>query len=226
MSRSTLLIRTDLTLAGETPLTIEGLKLVFAFKPEASIFYHAEERWVEHLYERSPAESGTTVAYPWYPLVWVGNHDIGFMVVTETRHGWTSADKGAITFTRDRESFTLTLNLITSPTRLNGKLTYGFAMMATPAKPMREDRFGIQIGSMPGMNLTTTMHGKNVHKHFSYPQATDFNEVAEMLAAYRQRGVRHCYYIICSASTSASIARRRRSDQSTRPQIRAGSRST
>ena len=35
----------------------------------------------------------------WQPLVWVGNHDVGFTVVTETSDGWTST-KDAIRLRR------------------------------------------------------------------------------------------------------------------------------
>ena len=204
------LIRTDLTLSsGGQAVTIEGLQLVFAFEPEASILYHTEKRWSGHVYRRSPTDSGAVANHPWQPLVWVGNHDVGFTIVTETWDGWTSADSGAISLEREAGSFTLTLNIITRPTPLIGSLSYRFGLMATPAKPMREDRFGIQIGSMPGVNLTTSAHGKQVHKHFSFPQPADFDATARMLANHRKRGVRHLYYITTSATGAQSEVNKR-----------------
>ena len=203
------LIRTDLTLDGESPVTIDGLKLVFALRPYAAILHHLNQRWLANDYARSPAEPGAKSVYPWRPLVWVGNHDVGFTVVTETSNGWTSAGPGAIVFERLDDHLTLTLNIVTASTRLDDKLTYGFGLMATPCKPMRKDRFGIQIGAMPGGNLTTSMHGKNVHKHFSYPQPSDFDAVAEMISRNLRDGVRHCYYITTSSTGAKSEVKKR-----------------
>ena len=203
------LIRTDLTLDAESPVTIDGLKLVFAFRPNASILHHLEQRWLANVFARSPAEPGAKMAYPWRPLVWVGNHDVGFTVVTETSNGWTSDGPGAIVFEHHEDHLALTLNIVAAPIRLDDKLTYSFGLMATPCKPMREDRFGIQIGTMPGMNLTTSMHGKNVHKHFSYPQPPNFDAVAKMISDKLNDGVRHCYYITTSATGAQSEVKKR-----------------
>ena len=199
------LIRTDLTLSGSKPTTIDGLQLVFVFEPAASILHHLEKRWSTSVYANTPGEVGAVVDYGWNPLVLVGNHDVAFTIVTETWNGWTSAEKGAISLKRNDNDLTVTFNLITEPTDIDGDLTYEFGFMASPAKPMRADRFAINIGAMPTCNVTTTMHGKNVHKYFSYPQPSgDFDEIDQMISRNLKSGRRHLYYITTSSTGAES----------------------
>ena len=125
------LIRTDMRLVPKQSCVIEGLELVLPFKPEASIFYHVERLWGRHIYKRSPTRYGDTAAYSWHPLIWVGNHDVGLTVVTETQDGWTSA-KNSIEFKRTAQSLTLTLHIISKPVRLTGEKTYTFGFRQRP----------------------------------------------------------------------------------------------
>ena len=149
-------IRIDLELTGGGAATIEGLRLVFTFHPEASIFHHAEIRWGPEVFRRSPTTDGNAVSYPWLPLVWVGNHDVGLMIAMETWDGWTATDD-AIRLSRDAEGLALTFNIVTAPMALDGKRTYSFGLLATPAKPMPDERWGLVIGDLPGRNVTTAM---------------------------------------------------------------------
>lgn len=202
------LIRTDLKLSSEQPVTLEGLRLVLAFEPDAAIFHHLEMRWAGHIYERSPMDAGDEMVYPWKPLIWVGNHDVGFTVVTETWNGWSCVDN-AIRIRREPDALTLSLEIITEPTELGGELRYHIGMMATPAKPMRKDRWDILIGALPSDNLTTTMFGGSVQPRFSFPQPGDFLKTAKMLADNHAAGRRTCYYITTSATSAESQVNKR-----------------
>jgi len=77
--------------------------------------------------------------YPWLSLVWVGNHDMGLTVVTETWDGWTSDGKGAIRLAHTEKTVELHLNIITEPTEWKDWPSYRIGLLATPAKPMHPD---------------------------------------------------------------------------------------
>jgi len=208
------LVRTDLTLAGGGSAKIEGLRLAFAFTPEASIFHHAELRWGPEIFKRSPTKPGVEVSYPWLPLVWVGNHDVGLTIVTETWDGWTSP-RNAIRLKRNSKDVSLTFEIVTAPMALQGERTYSFGLLATPAKPMPEERWSLIIGKLPGQNVTT-IDGTGGRFHqplFSFPQPGDFTKMAEMLAKFHQRGIRYCYYITTSATSAKSAVGKRHYDE-------------
>ncbi|MAE63203.1 MAG: hypothetical protein CMJ18_02925 [Phycisphaeraceae bacterium] len=209
------LIRTDLVLRGDESVTVEGLRLVIPFAPEASIFHHGEMRWAHEIFERSPSETGRETSYPWMPLIWVGNHDMGLTVVTETWDGWTSADKGALRLVRTGTAMELHLNIITQPTALEKPLRYRIGLLATPAKPMPKDRYTLRPYGLPGSTLITGMGdwGANFQPLFSFPQPADFDKFAERLAKERARGHRYCYYITTSAvSNKTPVEKRNRAD--------------
>ncbi len=202
------LIRTDLTLECEQTVVLQGMRVVFPFAAGASIFHHTEMRWNPLIYRRSPSAPDATVVYSWQPLVWVGNHDVGFTVVTETSDGWTPA-KDAIRLRRRADELELSLEIITQPIELSLRRRYSFGLMATPAKPMREDRWSIRIGTLPGGNLTTAMSGGYLQPLFSFPQPGDFEKTAQMLARKHRQGMRFCYYITTSATSAESKVNRR-----------------
>ena len=205
-------IRTDLTLATERAVTIEALSLEFTFSPEASIFYHAEKRWTANIFQRSPTEPGSKITYQWLPLVWVGNHDVGLTVVTETWDGWSSPHK-AIELQRNAQDLSLNLAIITKPTVFQGQQTYQFGLLATPAKPMRKDHWSIRVGTQPGVNLFTTMSGGWSQPLFSFPQPGDFNKMSRLLTLSHQQGLRFCYYITTSATSAQSEVNKRHHDE-------------
>ena len=206
------LLRTDLQIGARPAVTLEGLRLLFTFRPESAIFHHLEKRWETQVYERSPEQPGESLEYDWNPLVWVGNHDVGFTVVTETWDGWTS-DQGAIRIERTPDSVHLLLEIITEPTSLAEDLSYHWGFMATPAKPMPEDRWDIRIGSLPSPTLGAVMYGGFAQPLFSFPQPSDFDATAEMLQSHHERGLRMCCYMTTSATSSASeVSERNRVD--------------
>ncbi|MAE63502.1 MAG: hypothetical protein CMJ18_04460 [Phycisphaeraceae bacterium] len=207
------LFRTDLSLSSDEPVTIDGLHLVFAFRPEASIFHHLEARWASEVYERSPTKPGAPVDYPWLPLVWVGNHDVGLTIVTESSDGWSSPQKGAIRFERGAEALSLTMRIISESRELGAPLRLRFGIMATPAKPMPPDRWSIIVGSLPGTRISWTWHNPPAQKYFSYPQPSDFTKTREMVENAHRAGRRIMYYITTSATgIEAKVVKRNFSD--------------
>ena len=207
-------IRIDLEVTGDGSAPIAGLRIVFPLDPAASIFHHAEMRWGPEVFQRSPTTDGAVLSYPWLPLVWVGNHDVGLTIATETRDGWTTADD-AIRLARKGEHLHLTLDIVTAPTTLDGKRTYGLGLLATPAKPMPEQRWGLVIGELPGQNVTTVMGtGGRFHQPlFSFPQPGDFPKMDALLERHHQRGIRYCYYITTSVTSSESRVGKRHYDE-------------
>lgn len=206
------LVRLDLKLAPNQAVVVEGIDLVFPFTLNAALFYHLETLWGPHIYKRSPTSRGVVASYNWQPLVWVGNHDIGFTVVTETCYGWTSANN-AIELKRNEKSFDLTYHIITKPVKLTGEKCYTFGLQATPVKPMRPDRWSIVIGTLPGENLRLLEPNPLVEPLFSYPQPSDFNRFAELVSDWHRQGVRSCYYITTSATSNKSEVNKRNHEE-------------
>ena len=202
------LIRVDLKLASKEIIQVEGLELIFSFEPNASIFYHTETLWGPHIYKRSPTTEGAVVKYDWQPLIWVGNHDVGFTVVTETRDGWTSVND-AIEFKRNSKSFDLTLHIITKPVELKSERIYTFGLQATPVKKIRPDRWGIIIGTLPGENLRLLLPTPQFEPLFSYPQPNDFNAFDKYVRDLHKEGIRSCSYITTSATSEKSEVNKR-----------------
>jgi len=202
------LIRCDIRLESQHAIRIERMELTFPFNPKASIFYHVERLWGPHIYERSPMQPGRKASYSWHPLIWVGNHDIGFTVVTETPYGWTSASR-AIEFERLTDSLTLTLNIITKSTSLNGERNYTFGLQATPVKEMRADRWATIVGTLPGENVCTKFPESRFQPLFSYPQPNDFEGLAAYISNIHKQGKKFCYYITTSATSEKSQVNRR-----------------
>lgn len=202
------LIRIDLALESEQAATIEALRLLFPFNPQASIFHHTEVRWGPHIYRRSPDKPGQSVTYPWQPLVWVGNHDLGFTVVTETRNGWKNT-KDPINIEKTDDVLELSLDIIAQPTKLSNRLQYSFGLMATPCKPMPKDRWDIRIGTLPRSNVSHTNHNNSWQPLYSYPQPADCVKAAESLKRSHKRGARVCYYITTSATSLESKVNQR-----------------
>ena len=207
------LIRSDLTLSAEQPITVQELRIEFPFAPDAAIFHHLEARWSAEIFERSPSRSGEAVDYPWLPLVWVGNHDVGFTVVTETSSGWTWPAKGAIRIERRADAVMLMLRIITEPLELRAPLKLRFGLMATPAKPMLADRWSITVGKLPGRNVSYLWNNPPEQKYFSYPQPSDFEKTREKIANAHDQGHRVCYYITTSATgIEADVVKRNYAD--------------
>jgi hypothetical protein len=202
------LIRVDLKLASKETVKIEGFELTFPFEPNASIFYHTETLWGPHIYKRSPTTEGASASYNWQPLIWVGNHDVGFTVVTETSDGWTS-ENDAVEFKLSSKSLDMTLHIITKPLELNGERIYTFGLQATPVKKMRPDRWDIIIGTLPGENIRLLLPTPQLEPLFSYPQPADFNGLARHLGDLHKNGIRSCYYITTSATSEKSEVNRR-----------------
>jgi hypothetical protein len=209
------LMRVDLKLAppeSAKPVQLEALELTVPFVPEASIFYHTETLWGRHVYERSPTIVGATVSYDWQPLIWVGNHDVGLTVVTETRDGWSST-KDAIDLRRTKDSLDLTLHIVTKPVQISDARMYTFGLQATPVKEMRPDRWNIVIGTLPEENLRSLGPVEPFEPFFSYPQPKDFPEVHKRIAELKKRGIRSCYYITTSATSEKTEVNKRHHDE-------------
>ncbi len=205
-------LRTDVTLAAAQDSVVEGLRLVFAFAPSAAIFHHLEMRWTEHIYKASPKQPGESLVYSWKPLVWIGNHDVGLTIVSETWDGWTSA-QDAIRLERSEKELTLTFDIITKPTEITQPIVYEFGLLATPTKPMPKDRWNVRVGSLPSSNLTAINFGGNAQPLFSFPQPRDFGKLAQSLQRSHDRGLRTCCYITTSATSAQSqVSQRNRVD--------------
>ncbi len=202
------LIRVDMRLAAKEVVEVQGLEIIFPFTPESSIFYHTEVLWGPHIYKESPAKIGEVVFNNWQPLIWVGNHNIGFTVVMESREGWTSFND-TIEFKRNGQSMDLTLRIINKPVQIQEEKIYTFGLQATPVKEMRTDRWNTVIGTLPGENLRSLGPVQPFEPLFSYPQPNNFEEVANNISDLHKQGIRSCYYITTSATSEKSEVNKR-----------------
>ncbi|MBQ6470977.1 MAG: hypothetical protein IJJ33_03255 [Victivallales bacterium] len=105
------------------------------------------------------------------PFWWCGGDEIGLMGGTQSKRGWRIKDKSqSMTIDLDDKTVLLTLNMIDTPIRLNGKRKLTFYLDGTPVKPRRMDTARVR-------ERNNVVHFAISGKYFGYYQPdylTDF----------------------------------------------------
>ncbi len=81
------------------------------------------------------------------PYLWLGNTKGGLGWNFESARNQHNAPEKAIEFTRDDQGATLTLNLISTPTRIDAPVHYPFSLQPTPIKKMPKNWRTWKIGA-------------------------------------------------------------------------------
>ncbi|UCH34745.1 MAG: hypothetical protein JSV65_19885 [Armatimonadota bacterium] len=139
------MIRTDFTVAAPAGTTIEHLALSIPLKAEyAKYLYHYPGRWGSAYNAGALPPEGWRHSFK--PVVWLGDEERGFCWFAETDEHWFPLDnEQAIEIRREGDAVILRLNVIASPRRLDGALSYSFGFQATPVKEVTEDVWDFRI---------------------------------------------------------------------------------
>jgi len=143
----------DLDLTASVDTQLDELGLVVSFIPDRARLGYAERAL--------PRESPKNIISEWFsgevtqqlnfrfsPNVWLGDAERGLDWQAESNEFWSNADsQKAIVITPGKESTTLCANFIdTARTLKPGEsLSYRFALLAMPVKPLRRDAWDFRI---------------------------------------------------------------------------------
>ena len=141
----------DLTASADTQL--DGLGLLVSFIPDKALFGYGDRVF--------PRESPKNVISEWFSgeivdqlnfrfsaNVWIGADERGLTWQAESNEFWNNADpQKAMVITPEKESTTLQINFVDAARTLKPRepLSYRFAFLATPIKPLRRDAWDFRI---------------------------------------------------------------------------------
>ena len=152
------LVRFDWSVHAERAATLTGLAMDVPVKSAHAKYLYTWRK------TRSGALKGD-FACKFRPIVWLGDEDRGLQWLCESQQNWNPANpKRAIEVTQHDGISTLRLNIIGKPTRLEAgqELSYTFAFMATPMKPMDKDVWDYRIFRNRWYGYSMKIHEKEI----------------------------------------------------------------
>lgn len=216
-------LQTTLTI-GRARQAIEACRLEVPLAAEIARFLHLGMQWGDDVYAAIGPAPDWSFQHDWQALCWVGDHQRGLTVVTESPAGWVGPADKAIRLARRGGAVVLTLDLIAEPVTLTEPRRYQVGFQATPGKPLPPTWHGRHVGSAlvtadAAQALATLRRdGVNVgllwtdiNQHFSYPEAKDHEALKTLISNYHAAGVRCVSYINLSAvDNDAEVFKRNR----------------
>ena len=206
-------LRADLTLTADQPLTVEAFQLEFSLAPEVARYLHCHTIFGEFENLDVVAEQGATMAFPWRAMWWLGDDDRGLSVFYEDDFDWTPGDSSAVEIVRQADAVVLRFNIWSAPFELTDEVTFTLGMHATPAKPLPSNWHGRHATFYvdESTNVAVRWHGSE--KYYGYPEPknpADFRKDVERLHGL---GHRVCPYFTPSATSPESPPVQRHRDE-------------
>ncbi len=184
---------TDLTLEPIQPVTVEELRLTWTMPASAATLLHADaQRWSENPAGRLPASGWSS---PRVPFFWLGNETRGLCWYTESVRDWRPVqDPLAIQVQPDGSQVRVTIRLMAERTTITRKMEYGFGMMATPARPPRENTRRWRMA--PAVRSTFEIIWPNdCMKWYGYPEPIDAEQFRERVRTAHKQNVQIVPYV-------------------------------
>ncbi len=143
-------LRTDITLAGASPVQVQSLALEIPIQREHARYLYT---WPTSFGGGGySGELSRPMQFSFHPIVWIGDEACGLSWMCESENGWAPDDRAqVIQVVPGNGEVTLRIRLIGKPTVLSPDqpLKYVFAFQATPLKPMGDDGWTLRFGSCP-----------------------------------------------------------------------------
>ena len=123
--------RLDLTLTPKGADKLDALTLELSLPREIGQFLFTSNGSSGSVTEIKGEYKGLFV-----PSLWVGNDDMGLSFFTESDQYWNPRDAGAVQIVPTADTTLLRINFVRAPLALKGPITYSFALMASPVRPV------------------------------------------------------------------------------------------
>jgi hypothetical protein len=123
--------RFDLELAPNGADKVEALTLELPLPREIGQFLFTSNGMSGSVTEIKGEYKGLFV-----PYLWLGNDDMGLAFFTESDQYWSPRDAGAIQVIPSGDTALLRINIVRAPLALKGPISYSFALMASPVRPI------------------------------------------------------------------------------------------
>lgn len=206
-------LRVDLTLAAEKPVTVEHVGIEFYFVPEVAKYLHAHTFWGDFDNLAVPNKVGETIQFPWRSMWWLGDDDRGLSVFTENNFDWTPENSSAVEIVRADDAIVLRFNIWSTPVELRDERHLTIGMHATPAKPLPKRWHGRHAGfvSDEAVNIAVKWHGSE--KFYGYPEPKDPEAFKKEVEQAHDAGRRVCpYFTPTGISPEAAPCERHREE--------------
>ncbi len=193
---------TDLTVTPDGERTVDELRLTWAMPAAQAELLHCDQmRWTQNVMGALPEDGWSS---KWTHMFWLGNEVGGLCWYTESNQYWVASDeRPAIEVTRDGDLARVTVRLIAQPTAVGKPISYGFGVMATPARPFPDNARALRM--TPAPRATFEILWPNTwFKYYGYTEPIEPKKLEEHVAAAHENGVKIVPYINLNY-TSAGI---------------------
>jgi len=132
-------MRSDITISPGGKNELSGFALTIPLRSEWARWRYSLDRQDPWVWDRSPriGEVKASSNELFSPYIWLGCHKGGLLWCAEDDRDWRPVDsRGAVQIAKTSGGVELRLNVIGTPTRLDGPVQLSFGIQATPVKPM------------------------------------------------------------------------------------------